>query len=281
MRQTSLLPADQVPKALVGANGLTPTEWMRWSVSIWGDLVKTREEREFGHPASFPVSLAERVIRCWPPSEGSVVLDPFTGSGTTLVAVQRLGHESVGVELYERWARVAQDRLLDHPKVTVIVGDALELANLFRRHGVGRVGLTFTSPPYWTILTRKRTADGRERRAYGDDERDLGLVGDYEAFLDRLATVFAAVRQVTVPGGYLVVDVMDVRVRGRLFRLHADLADALERLGWIVDDFIIWDRRADYNNLKPLGYPYRFVINRVHEYLVVCRRASSARLQQS
>jgi len=43
----------------------------------------------------------------------------------------------------------------------------------------------------------------------------------------------------------------------------------MQKIGYIYDDLIIWDRQADYNNMRPLGYPYKFRINKVHEYLMI------------
>jgi hypothetical protein len=73
---------------------------------------------------------------------------------------------------------------------------------------------------------------------------------------------------------------MDLRKKDRFFPFHSDLAARLsdrERGGrWIFDDLIIWDRRADYNNLRPLGYPAVFRINKVHEFLLIMRRPAAA-----
>jgi site-specific DNA-methyltransferase (adenine-specific) len=62
------------------------------------------------HPAVMPLALAERCIRLstWP---GEVVLDPFMGSGTTLLAAKRLGRRAVGVEQSERYCELAARRL--------------------------------------------------------------------------------------------------------------------------------------------------------------------------
>ena len=38
---------------------------------------------------------------------------------------------------------------------------------------------------------------------------------------------------------------------------------------YIFDDIIIWDRQQDYNNMRPLGYPYKYRINKVHEYILI------------
>jgi DNA modification methylase len=62
------------------------------------------------HKAAFPLSLAERAVKCWSP-EGGVVLDPFVGSGTTCVAAQKHGRAWLGFELHEENVQTAQARL--------------------------------------------------------------------------------------------------------------------------------------------------------------------------
>jgi DNA modification methylase len=62
------------------------------------------------HPAVMPLELAARAIRLstWP---GEVVLDPFAGTGTTLLAARLLGRRAVGIEISERYCEVAAARL--------------------------------------------------------------------------------------------------------------------------------------------------------------------------
>ena len=51
------------------------------------------------------------------------------------------------------------------------------------------IDLVITSPPYWDILNRKRTADYKEIRNYSDSDKDLGNINDYEIFLEELKKV--------------------------------------------------------------------------------------------
>ena len=63
-----------------------------------------------GHPAPFPVELASRATRLstWP---GEVVLDPFMGTGSTLMAARTLGRRAIGIEVSERYCEMAARRL--------------------------------------------------------------------------------------------------------------------------------------------------------------------------
>ncbi|MDA7984146.1 MAG: site-specific DNA-methyltransferase [Alphaproteobacteria bacterium] len=63
-----------------------------------------------GHPATFPESLPDWFIRLFTDS-GDVVLDPFAGSGTTLVAAHRLGRSSVGIDMSEEYCRLMRERI--------------------------------------------------------------------------------------------------------------------------------------------------------------------------
>ena len=63
-----------------------------------------------GHPTPKPRWLFDRLVSASCP-EGGTVLDPFMGSGTTLVAAKNLGRKSIGIEIEERYCEIAAQRL--------------------------------------------------------------------------------------------------------------------------------------------------------------------------
>jgi site-specific DNA-methyltransferase (adenine-specific) len=75
---------------------ITRDEFLAWTLGTW--TFAGANPRRVGHPAPFPEELPRRLIKIYS-YPGDLVLDPFAGSGTTLVASKRLGRASVGVEI--------------------------------------------------------------------------------------------------------------------------------------------------------------------------------------
>lgn len=82
-------------------NCLPPKEWIKYQLGVWQFNYEGRDIRDKNlHPATFPIALAKRVISLFT-HEGELVLDPFVGNGTTLVAAQDLNRNAVGFDLQE------------------------------------------------------------------------------------------------------------------------------------------------------------------------------------
>lgn len=98
-----------VPPIKKALSMLTRDEMQRWMRSMWTDMpgASTRE----GHPAPFPVELAERLIRMFS-FAGDTVLDPFCGTGSTAVAAMNAGRNSINVEIEPSYLRLAYERVL-------------------------------------------------------------------------------------------------------------------------------------------------------------------------
>lgn len=77
-------------------------------IEDWAFSLKKSEKR--GHPTQKPVALAEQFIQ-WMTQKGDTVLDPFAGSGTTLLASKLQGRSSLGFEIDEEYVKIADKRL--------------------------------------------------------------------------------------------------------------------------------------------------------------------------
>lgn len=246
-------------------NDLSGKEWLQNSFSIWKNISKTKEEKALRHPASYPVELCEKIIRTFSKPNGRV-LDPFNGIGSTTVAAKILHREAVGIDLSEVFCRVASERVGNVDAIRIINGDSF---NVLKTLPNDYFDICVTSPPYWDILNMKRSADQKDSVNYSDKDTDVGNIPNYDEFIQSLTALFSSVHRVLKKGAYCIVNVMDIRKKSSFYPLHSDLASALKSIGFIYDDLIIWDRQQDYNNMRPLGYPYKFRINKIHEYLLI------------
>lgn len=260
------------------ANDLGGREWTRNSISVWSDLRKDAEETGLAHPAVFPKALVRRCLDCFTTRQQRVVLDPFAGSGSTLLAAWMAGKCGIGFEINPDYVALAQRRQQTLAQMLPVEpGGEMRLFLEDARHlqqyvAPQSVDICITSPPYWNILTQKRSADDKPIRHYGYHKADLGRVKEYGAFLNELQRVFNAVLVVLKAGSYCLVNVMDLRKGAVFYPFHADLARALQDVGFLWDDVIIWDRHAEYNHLRPLGYPSVFRINKTHEYILILKK---------
>ena len=160
-----------------------------------------REDEKIKHPASFPESLVKEFIEFFT-KKGDWVLDPFLGSGSTLIACYETGRNGIGIELSEYWVNVAKQRLKNIRKQQkmdefigeekteqkIFLGDSREIDKIWRENNLPRVKYVITSPPYWNQLKRnyirqqKRVKEGLPT-IYSEDPRDLGNIDDYSQFL--------------------------------------------------------------------------------------------------
>lgn len=87
---------------------LSRVELQSWFRSMWTDIKGASTKT--GHPAPFPIELAERLIRMFS-FAGDTVLDPFLGTGTTSMAALQSGRNSIGNEIEPRYLAMARERL--------------------------------------------------------------------------------------------------------------------------------------------------------------------------
>jgi len=102
--------AQREREGLPFRNSLSNDEFLEATLDVWD--IHPESARRVGHPAPFPVALPERLINLYT-FEDDLVLDPFMGSGTTLVAAARTQRRAVGYDLDPAYVAIAKERLAD------------------------------------------------------------------------------------------------------------------------------------------------------------------------
>ncbi len=260
-------------------NCLSAKEWLKCQLGVWQFNYEGRDIRDKKiHPATFPISLATRVIELFS-HRGELVLDPFVGSGTTLVAAQDADRNAVGFDLQQRYIDVSESRLIQKDLFTgttqlVIHDDAVKIAEYLTP---GSVSLILTSPPYANLLNRKRGNKSRRDRKndqlgvveqYSQDPRDLGTM-PLERYSAVIGDIFARMRRLLKPGAHCVINVPDMWWENRRITIHMSVVEALRKAGYEFRNTIIWDRTNIVNRVGIFGWPSNYItMGTTFEYLL-------------
>lgn len=89
-------------------NSIEKEGFLEWTKSIW--TFPAVSAKSIGHPAPFPEELPGRLIELYT-FKGDVVLDPFSGSGTTSIAAMKAGRNYVGYDIEKNYVDLAEKRI--------------------------------------------------------------------------------------------------------------------------------------------------------------------------
>ena len=240
---------------------------------------------EIQHPAPFSFQDIQSLIEFFT-KKGMAVLDPFGGVGSTAKACALLGRKCTSIELSQKYHNLSIERLEtevgrgESGKHTFVNGDScVELPKL----SDNSFDFVVTSPPYWGILhkqdqkvLRNRVANNLDTQ-YSESSRDLGNVADYAEFLATLCDkVFLQCARVLRKGKYMAVVVSDFRDKGDFISFHSDLIYLLNKRqiqgGGVLALQGIKILIQNHKSLHPYGYPFSYVENIHHQYILIFRK---------
>jgi DNA modification methylase len=262
-------------------NCLNAKEWIRNQVAVWECYYEGRDIRDKEiHPAAFPISLPARCIELFT-HRGELVIDPFVGTGSTLVAAQDLGRNAVGFDLNAKYvslanSRLGQKSLFDSAtKQFAICADAKDIPQYIDKE---TVALCVTSPPYANMLNTQRKnksmrSDLRTKHylkvlQYSDDPRDLGTM-QIEKYAEAMASIYKGILPLLKPKAHCVVNVNDLWQDSRRTLIHKYVIDALESVGYELRNIIIWDKRNLVNKVGIFGWPSNYItLSITFEYIL-------------
>lgn len=260
-------------------NCMTPKDWLKSQVGVWEFFYEGRDIRDKEiHPATFPISLARKVIELFT-HKGELVLDPFVGSGTTLVAAWDIDRNAVGFDLQEKYIRLCGERL----SATKLFKETHQIAiqddarNIPKYLDEETLSLIFTSPPYANLLNRVRKNKSRRDRdngqlgkveQYSQDSRDLGIL-ELDAYTKEMGNIFEKLLPLLKPKAHCIINVPDMWWENRRITIHVSLIEELRKRDYELRNIIIWDRRNIVNKMGIFGWPSNYITMGVtFEYLL-------------
>lgn len=266
-------------------NELTGKEWIQETKSFFyqkglGANSKAAKYERM-HPAPFSFTDVSKLLKFFTKKDGKV-LDPFLGIGSTLKACFEMEREGFGIELSDRWCDLTKKRLLEECNFKInehhlICADSRNLNQYFDNDFFDFI---VTSPPYWNILQKKdhkaneRIINGYDTQYSENDESDLGNIEKYEVFLDELSKIFFLCYDVLKKDKYMCVVVSDFRHKSVFVPYHADLlkklTDQKNSKIFTLQGIKVLIQNA--KKLYPYGYPFSYVENIHHQYILIFRK---------
>ncbi len=266
-------------------NCMTAKEWMKSQLGVWQFYYEGRDIRDKDiHPATFPLSLARKIIELFT-HKGELVFDPFVGSGTTLVSSQDTHRNAIGFDLRKDYILLCEKRLkpkdlFQYASQVAIQDDARNACQYLSKESVS---LIWTSPPYANLLNRKRRNKSRRERnnsqldkieQYSQDPRDLGTL-PLDPYTEAMGDIFETLLPLLKPNGHCVINVPDMWWENQRITLHVSLIGELRKRGYELRNTIIWDRTNIVNRIGIFGWPSNYItMGTTFEYLLHFRRPS-------
>lgn len=233
------------------------------------------------HPSPKPPQLMRDIIEFFT-KENEIVLDYFMGVGGTLLGASLCNRKAIGIDLNAKYLEIYKlaNKSLELKEQITIRGDAIQLLKdgkeLNSLLNNNKVSLILIDPPYGDMLAREKTGEAIKKKQsasptpFTNLSTDLGNM-EIEEFFPIFQETIRNSLKVLKPRGHIVVFMKDLQpTKFSTNLLHARVIEDLVKInGLKYLGMKIW---ADQGvNLYPYGYPFAFVSNQIHQYIMIFR----------
>ena len=268
-------------------NHLSGGEWTYFTNSVIYTAYKTSGEDSFAHkirkihPTPKPPQLMRDIIQFFT-KENELVFDYFMGVGGTLLGAGACGRRAIGIDLNPKYIEAYKlaAKEINVPEFKCVEGDCLEILsdrnkmnNLLNGENIS---LVLLDPPYGNMMSREKT--GADIKVYGNvatpftnSNKDFGNL-ELDCFFDNLKKSVEKVLPYVKKKGYVVIFIKDLQPNGKNTNLlHAEIVNKMNEIENLnYKGLKIWaDQTA---KLFPYGYPFSFVANQIHQYILIFRK---------
>ena len=269
-------------------NDLTGGEWSFFLRSVINTRFQTSGAESYAHhlrkihPSPKPPQLMKDLIKFFT-KENDLVLDYFMGVGGTLIGASLCNRRALGIDLSKKFINVylKANKYLKLKEQKTIQGDALEVLKEKKQInnflGNEKFSLIAIDPPYGDMMNREKTGEAAkskrntEATPFTKNSKDLGNM-DFDLFLEKFSETIELSIPLLKENGHYIVFIKDLQPKSKKSNLlHASIIDKMNKIDGInYVGMKIW---ADESiNLYPYGYPYSFVSNQLHQYIMFFKK---------
>lgn len=268
-------------------NNLSGGDWLNFTTSVFSTFYTTNGKDSYAHdirkihPSPKPPQLMKEIIEFFT-KENELVFDYFMGVGGSLLGAGLCNRKAIGIDLNEKYIEAYKNaaKEIGVDIFSTKCGDCLEILNnekemnsLLRDE---KISLVLIDPPYANMMSKEKTGGdiavyGNKATPFTNDERDFGNLNQ-TVFFDSLKQSVELVFPYIKKHGYIVIFIKDLQPNKKeLNLLHADIIEKLNEIPNLnYKGLRIWaDNSA---KLFPYGYPFSFVANQIHQYILVFRK---------
>lgn len=259
-------------------NDLTGRDWLLLTKSYWLSEPNGEDKEAYEHPAPFVINDIQKLISLFT-KKGMTVLDPFVGSGTTIIAANKLGRKCIGIDINPDYRKLAESRIEKYgfSDYAYMVGDAF-----IKMDEIDIIDYIVTSPPYHNILKNDakgiRYYNGKKYRMgaregikyYSDEINDLGNLDDYSKYLISLSDIMGKCFLKLCDGRYCTLIISDFTVNKKEICVQGDIVCLMQKIGYEFCGTTVLLQKV--KPLYPFGYPYAYKINHHHHNMMTFRK---------
>lgn len=242
-----------------------------WTDSLW---IIPKRDNSGAHNANYHGNFVPQIVRqllTRYTQKGDFILDPFSGSGTSLIEAQRMERNSIGIELQNSVASEAIQRIHSEQREGIIADTFVDDSRTFdvnrirANYNIDNIQFIIYHPPYWNIIQ------------FSDDAADLSNSPTLECFLENFRQVVNNTVSILENKRYCALVMGDKYANGQIIPLGFYCMQAMQCEGLILKAIIVknfddtkgkanqkalWRQRALQNGLYIFKHEYIFVFRK-------------------